>query len=48
MGARWRRLRGQRMGRPSTSTRQALDEGFDRGEIDEEEYRARRRVLDER
>jgi putative membrane protein len=33
--------------RPS-SAREILDERFARGEIDEEEYRARRRVLDER
>jgi putative membrane protein len=33
-------------GTPVSTARQILDERFARGEIDEEEYRARRRELD--
>lgn len=33
-------------GRPASTARQILDERFARGEIDEDEYRARRRELD--
>jgi putative membrane protein len=40
--------RGAKASRPRTSTaRQILDERFARGEIDEEEYRTRRRALDD-
>lgn len=47
----WRsgdRSRGAGTARGPSSAREVLDERFARGEIDEEEYRARRRVLDER
>jgi putative membrane protein len=47
----WRsgdRFRGGGTAPRPSSAREILDERFARGEIDEEEYRARRRVLDER
>jgi putative membrane protein len=37
---------GGAAGPPVSTARQILDERFARGEIDEEEYRARRRMLD--
>jgi putative membrane protein len=38
--------RASSSGPPVSTARQILDERFARGEIDEEEYRARRRELD--
>lgn len=45
-GSRNRDDRGGPSGTPESTARQILDERFARGEIDEEEYRARRRTLD--
>jgi putative membrane protein len=47
----WRsgtRASGGETSRGPSSARRILDERFARGEIDDEEYRARRRALDER